>query len=557
MQVKNITPIERHVEKIFLLVGILFAGWLIYRNFAGNPNSVPSPGQTFTRVLPGQVGPRISQSVGRLENLIHNQANHRFNPARLPDYVGRLVRERTAPLPTSLALLPPVAIGPWNTPVVSSRKVHLHRLVFVVPKVPALVGLKVKQNRGVAIISLNKTRDLVWVKVTARFRMARWRADLKGGAHLLAGRGGLPPQYRRTTFYRLQARREKLLADGRWGRWKNIKGFYVAPPPTIDLANQSAQAIPQALGVLDRQVGRILTPAFYSIESIHLRISRPQTKPHPVRPGELRRGRVPGGTGPGAVLRRTPGSIYHHAGAAPMVPSNRAPSPLSVYTGGITRPPVISTPVISTPARVSIAGLLSRRSIKVFLYDTSAKPGSSYRYELRVLLYNPTFRFPYRLNHPAAGRRPWLVSPWSLPSPVVGVRNSMYFFLAGGNATHGRVEFQIFKWVHGMWTWGDETVSAGEPIGTVESASLIDPKTGGLVYKLVDFNTGYTLVDARGNSSGASVTAVIRGPRGRLLLRNSAWDNANPQWAKLIKAVNQAGSPAVSARGVSPSPAVP
>ena len=555
MQVKNITPIERHVEKILLLVGILFAGWLIYRNFAGNPESVPLPGQT--RVLPGQVGPRISQSVGKLENLIHNQANHRFTPARLPDYVGRLVREQTAPLPAPLALLPPVSIGPWNTPVISSRKVHLHKLIFVVPKVPALVGLKVKQNRGVAVISLNKTRDLVWVKVSARFPMARWRADLKGGAHLPAGRSGLPPPYRRTTFFRLRARREKLLADGRWGRWKSIKGFYVEPPPMIDLANQSAPAIPQALGVLDRQVGRILTPAFYPIESIHLRIIRPQTKPHhPVRPGGLRRGRVPGGTGPGSVFhaRQAPGSVYHSRGAAPLAPSNRTPSPLSIYTshGGSTRPPVIST-----PARVTMASLLSKRSIKVFLYDTSAKPGSSYRYELRVLLYNPTFRFPYRLNHPAARRRPWLASPWSLASPVVGVRNSMYFFLAGGNATHGRVEFQIFKWVHGMWTWGDETVSAGQPIGTVESASLIDPKTGRLVYKLVNFNTGYTLVDARRNSSGASVTAVVRGPHGRLLLRNSAWDNANPQWAKLIKAVNQAGSPAVSAGGAGPSPAVP
>ena len=117
--------------------------------------------------------------------------------------------------------------------------------------------------------------------------------------------------------------------------------------------------------------------------------------------------------------------------------------------------------VNSNTAAAGPTSLTEMPSVPVRFYDTHVIPGEIYRYEIRVVMYNPVYGFPNRLNRPALRKVQWLKSPWSAPSESLRVNSDLYFFITGAEPARGIVSFQLFRWVHGQWLDGRSTIAWG------------------------------------------------------------------------------------------------
>ncbi len=620
---KNINPLERHIEKLIVGIGLLFAFWLIYRNFAFEPDQVPSPVQPGAFVSPSDVGAEIISQVRLLEAAIQNAKNRPINIGPLPNYVKKLVARQTSPLPGTAVAIRNENIGPYNTPLAltSGAGMQARGLIFMAPSVPALPSPKVHQHQAVVylpaptngpgsgngnmnvnptvnplnfmrnfnnpnnpnITSSMTTHGLFWVTVKTNFPMAKWMQSLAAqDIKLTADQAALPLPYRITAFYRVQVRRQRLLPDGRWSAWRKIQGLYLEPLPKLNFNAMTYRQRFTLLGQLDGMVTEILDPAFYPIQQVFRRqIATPQNvqHPHPM-PQNITPPSMPGMPGgfpgmpgmpggfPGmpSMPTPTPHPVVQHRQQQPNTP---APSPFQVQaqqSQQVRLPPLMLpgqtatgnnnfstmpngfpqgfTPpgVNSANASTGPASLTAMTEVPVRFYDTHVKPGATYRYEIRVVMYNPVFAFPNRLNKPALRQVQWLSSPWSDPSVPMVVNRDLYFFITGAQPNRGSVSFQLFKWKRGQWLDGSQTVRLGEAIGNRESISAIT-SNGTLAPEVVNFNTGYVLVDAVPHPSDQSVNVIIESPEHKLHLRNSAWDEAHPLEQKLSALSNQIGAP--------------
>ncbi len=579
MQIKNINPFERYVDKAILLVGAAFFVYLAWINLVKDPNSVPLPDSAGVKVAPGEVGHKITVAVHQLQNQIRHPANPSPGVAHVPNLVKGIADGQVRPLSTVVTALPPIAIGPLNQPVANINTVVVRGKTFYAPVVPSLTDMKIKQGRGVAILADNSnqpvnpntpaapvTKDVAWVKLSADFPVSDWLASLQGPAVAKPGFAALPPSFQRTTFYRVQVQRQTLGTDGRWSGWEKIHGFYLNPLPPAPMVGQDAAGRVQILSNLDAAASNILEPAFYPLEQIRLRLPppKPANQQNPIP-----RGNIPGGgVFPPGFPGGAPGG-FNGGGAGggrfnvpriirqPVRQNVVANQPTNVtipggFPGGFPGAFPGNFPGVAGAGGVAgqpqtISSLLAEKSFPIWLRDTDVVPGATYRYRMRLALYNPTYLFPYKSDNPAIKNKPWIYSPWTMVSRPLTVRNRLYFFLdGGGGLVNGKAEFRIFKWVHGMWTYTTQYVSPGQDIGDVRPTSIISATTGRLMFKSVNFFTGYRLVAADVRAGGNNISAVVEDSHNNLSVRRSAWDAASPLEARLLRRVNQTGRPAAA-----------
>src|SRR5271170_7582724 len=154
MKLSGINLIERHIEKVFILIGGLFAIWLIYQNFVKQPNTVPlSPDQPFVTVQPGEVGQNITKAVADLSEKIKEAQDHPPTFPPVPDYLADLAAQEQNPLAPNLVQMPGIVFGPSNAPLQNLPSSPEHATTYVVPVVPPLVDVNVAQGRGVAVLT--------------------------------------------------------------------------------------------------------------------------------------------------------------------------------------------------------------------------------------------------------------------------------------------------------------------------------------------------------------------------------------------------------------------
>ncbi len=125
----------------------------------------------------------------------------------------------------------------------------------------------------------------------------------------------------------------------------------------------------------------------------------------------------------------------------------------------------------------------------IWFHDDSVQSGKTYRYRMRVRLWN---RYVGRLGavkDAAMARQSQLVGDWSLPSDPVQVAPSSHFFVtgAGTGAAEGSARVDVFKWNKGDWVKRSYTVAVGDTIGRPE----------GRGDDAFDFSTGAVVLDIR------------------------------------------------------------
>ena len=573
---KNINPLELHVEKLVLGIGVLFAIWLAYKNFAHQPNMVPSPVQPGSMVTPSEVGPKIIAQVHTLEQAIADQRSHPANVGQLPDYVKRLTRAQSSPLAHSVVAISSAPIGPLNMPLTLSSEQPMRGLTYMVPSVPPLSMLPASQSQAVVDLPATgngnspTTKGLFWVTLHANFPMAQWMASLHSkDITLKENQSPLPLPYRITAFYRVQVCRQRLLADGRWTAWKQIKGLYLDRLPMLNLAGTSYGQRNTLLGNLNSMVDEVLDPAFYATQ-VRQGTNTPaqNAAPQPVVPQNVQPRFIPGRQMPPGFL--LPGGRMP-PGMQPPQPFPQQQPPISLPAPGQAQAQAqpgqsVLLPPLQLPSQeasnngfnlpganvgnqnAAPASLTDLAVVPVRFYDTNVTPDSTYRYKIRVIMYNPVFAFPRHVNKPALRRVQWLISPWSAAGAPIHIKSDLYFYITSTQLSRGSVSFRFFKWIHGQWLAGSQTVQLGESIGNEESLSVVNG-TGSLALKTVNFSTGYTLVDAVRKLSNHSVNVVLAGPNQNLHWRNSANDDSDPQQQKLLQLSNENGAPSGQSTG--------
>lgn len=186
----------------------------------------------------------------------------------------------------------------------------------------------------------------------------------------------------------------------------------------------------------------------------------------------------------------------------------------------------------------------------VWFHDDSVEPGKTYRYRMRVRIWNRYVGKRDVLQDPSNAEKTELTGDWSLPSDPVTVAPETHFFVRGATSDDA-VNVEVFKRFRGDWYKESFLVRVGDEIGELREIKTyeLDDK-GNPVRAGVDFRTGAVVLDIRNERSlpvrqasadgqfryyaaDAMVLTYLAPADGRVIQRVDRDDRADPLYAKL------------------------
>ena len=328
-------------------------------------------------------------------------------------------------------------------------------------------------------------------------------------------------QDQRPVLYRIEVQRHTRTDNG-WSAWEPV-----APTRAngdlinLDWANISDTDLPSQVSALDGLFRKIAEPDFYTLANgapfIPAIIPPPgaSTTP-PASAGALA---PPVAPAPGPIVPTGPTAAQIAAARG----GGRLPAPTTPPVNDEEGAPVAAAPVL--PGMPDLTQLRTQPNIPFWFYDENVVPTQTYQYEVRIVMYNPTYRFSLGLKNPKMKTQPTIASNWVVIPAPVDISGDLYFFVdnnLGNNKVDDvnvKVGFRIYKWTNDNWYGTQGIAQPGMPVnGTVH---LIDKANA-----TVDVATGYTLVDVLPSAGGSDLNAVLLAPNGDLIMRQSKFDNA-------------------------------
>ena len=136
----------------------------------------------------------------------------------------------------------------------------------------------------------------------------------------------------------------------------------------------------------------------------------------------------------------------------------RQPSLPEVVAGSVWEHP---------PAGASPQKDAEQTRMSVWALDGTAQPGETYRYRLRVNLWNPYVGRPGLLANADGASDAVLLGRWSEPSAPITVAPDVRFFVCGGRQDKRLATVEVWKWHLGGWLAERFQVGVGDVIGAV------------------------------------------------------------------------------------------
>lgn len=141
-----------------------------------------------------------------------------------------------------------------------------------------------------------------------------------------------------------------------------------------------------------------------------------------------------------------------------------------------------------------------REPLTFWAHDDTVEPGKSYRYRIRLGVFNPVAGTSKFYEEDADLKNQIVLwSEFSGVEEIVKVPGTLYFFPLDVQEAAGSVTVDIAKYSLGYWYTKGFAVKPGEEIGTVAEYVPQEEKTGGLLapglYEMIDYSTGAVLVD--------------------------------------------------------------
>lgn len=273
MKTKGITIWEKHAEKMVLGLAVAAAGFLIARQFIGEPNAVEVAGGRS--VAPGEIDSLLEQEADRYQGKLDERAPAELDlpePRLAFDALNRGLSDTIAPNP---ALVLPLAwIGPSADVIGPQRATE-----FAVPILKAPGSLQVGQYAdaltGAALDETPELKkrfpdpkqpaDLKFVTVFAHFDVADLRTQYKAEGSGLGAIPGSWYQDRPEAIVDLVVRRQESI-DGTWTNetvLEQIPGRVTFRPRiTGEVSGVAKEAILKELGGPGVQT-QIIQPQFY------------------------------------------------------------------------------------------------------------------------------------------------------------------------------------------------------------------------------------------------------------------------------------------------------
>ena len=128
----------------------------------------------------------------------------------------------------------------------------------------------------------------------------------------------------------------------------------------------------------------------------------------------------------------------------------------------------------------------------VWLHDDSVEPGKTYRFRMRVKLWNRYVGKRENLANDEDAEKTVLVGGWSLASDPITVAPKTHFFVRSryyGDAPAATVD--VFTWYAGEWYQESFNVRVGDIIGDVrEVKTFEEDEEGKAIRRAIDFSTG-------------------------------------------------------------------
>lgn len=134
----------------------------------------------------------------------------------------------------------------------------------------------------------------------------------------------------------------------------------------------------------------------------------------------------------------------------------------------------------------------------VWFHDDSVVPGKTYRYRLRVKLWNRYVGKLKALTDPSQAKAAVIAGEWSLPTEPITVAPTTYFFAKSPKIGSPQVLLDVFKWQAGKWLKQGFEAGPGDVIGDVKMVKSDETdERGRAIPKPVDFATNAVVLDIR------------------------------------------------------------
>lgn len=135
----------------------------------------------------------------------------------------------------------------------------------------------------------------------------------------------------------------------------------------------------------------------------------------------------------------------------------------------------------------------------VWFHDDSVESGKTYRYRMRVKLWNRYVGQLRAVKNPDDAKKTTIAGQWSFPSEPITVTPSTYFFVSGARPADHTASVEVWKWLSGRWIKQRFDVTIGDVIGgLVRAVRTGELDESGNEKKVdVDFTTGAVVLDLR------------------------------------------------------------
>jgi hypothetical protein len=136
--------------------------------------------------------------------------------------------------------------------------------------------------------------------------------------------------------------------------------------------------------------------------------------------------------------------------------------------------------------------------ITFWAYDDTVEPGASYRYRIRIGVFNPVAGTGQVLAEDAASNNKVILwSAFSEATDIVDIPKRLYFFPINVQEAAKAVEFQVCKYVMGYWHSEQFMVKRGDAIGKIAKVEPTDKDKAAEVKlpEMIDYTTGAIVVD--------------------------------------------------------------
>jgi hypothetical protein len=549
---KRSNIIERSIEKVVLVIAGLGCAYILYAYVLRSPYGLKYDGRTFGA---GQLDIYIEEQAEKLKERLNREPVAK--PAYEPQSNLFLAKmDSVVNIDTNVI---------WPVPSAVEAKIEKK---YRVPVVGQVNDVAVDYIRAAAYVpkaeittdNINaeasyEPNDIDLVTVQGSVDVGALAASFQ---ECFAGKE-LPEDWRNTNlakpvFAATDLQRQCLGTDGTWGNWEEVPRAKTDPYKSNFRVIEDASALPSG-GVTvrllklgePRMQASLLQPEPYRIASaeeewfppvIHQRFLTGQREKEVKERRDTiaaeQEGKADERDKARAERERkarpttsSPGGAGGYRGGMEIGPGMQPPPTTSRTPTRTTRPRApepAAAPAEQTNKAAKTTGdaaineemdkiLLTKKNVSelrepvvFWAFDDTAEPGNSYRYRIRVGVFNPVAGTgQVRAEDAAYDNRVILWGEFSEVTEAVAIPQRLYFFPVNVQETAKSVEVQVCKYALGYWYSEQFMVKRGEVIGKVAKVAPgsqdkdkdknKDKDKGITLLEAIDYGTGAVLVD--------------------------------------------------------------